>query len=128
MDAPVNPQVVVLLVDDDVTVTRLLARMLREDGYGVETLVDGAGAIARLANGARPDVLVIDYRLPHADGLAVASYARARFPGIPVIVITSWAELVAKSATILTPPPVVLGKPLVYSDLKREIAQATRTG
>lgn len=116
----------VLLVDDDVATTRMLAKMLREDGYLVETAADGAAAIARLARGDRPDVVVVDYRLPHADGLAVAAFARARFPNIPLIVVTGWAEVVAGSDTGLDPKPLVLGKPINYTDLSTEIARLTR--
>jgi len=115
-----------LLIDDDVAATRTLAKMLREDGYVVETAADGAAAIARLARGERPDAIIVDFRLPHADGLAVASFARARFPNVPVIVVTGWAEVVAKSDVVLDPPPHVMGKPVSYEELRALLGKLTR--
>src|SRR5262247_1561305 len=106
-----------LLVEDDAPVARTLAHMLGEDGFEVEVAFDGVSAIARLGREPRPSALVLDYWLPNIDGLAVADYARSRYPGIPIIIVTSYAEIVARVQSRLDPAPVVLCKPLSYADL-----------
>jgi CheY-like chemotaxis protein len=117
--------VLVLVVEDDARTARMLARMLEEDGYTTEVTFDGAAAVGRLAQRPMPDVLVVDYRLPHIDGLAVAAYARSIKPDVRVIVITSYAEVIARAHQTLDPPPVILSKPLVYRDLMAELSRAT---
>jgi two-component system response regulator MprA len=111
----------ILVVDDDVRTTRLLVRMLREDGFDVELAVDGAAAIGRLARSPIPDVLVTDIQMPHADGVAVVRYARSRRPDLPVLVVTGYPELVPRYPDEIRPPPTVLGKPLDYARLSDEI-------
>jgi two-component system response regulator MprA len=111
----------ILLVDDDARTARRLAQMLREDGYEVDLVADGAAAIAYLARSPLPDVLVTDLRLPYADGLAVTQYARARKPGLPVIVVTGYPHMVAASGSDFQPAPHVFTKPLDYHELSSEL-------
>jgi CheY-like chemotaxis protein len=115
----------VLIVEDDAPTARTLAKMLVEDGFKIELAFDGAGAIARLGRGNLPDVLVVDYRLPHVDGLAVAAYARSLNPVMPIIFLTSYPELIARAKGKLNPAPVILGKPLSYPDLTAELVRAS---
>ena len=115
----------ILVVDDDARTARLLARMLREDGFDVDLALDGAAAIGRLARSPMPDVLVTDLRLPYADGVAVASYARSRQPRLPVLVVTGYPNLVAREGDVLDPAPTVLSKPLDYTALGDELRRLT---
>ncbi len=114
----------VLIVEDDARSARTLARLLGEDGYVVELAFDGGAAVARLGREPAPDALVVDYMLPHIDGVAVASYARSLFPDLPVFVVTSYQEVVSRMRTGLHPPAVMLPKPLIYADLTRELERA----
>jgi len=111
----------VLLVEDDAPTARTLAHMLTEDGFDVEIAFDGATAIAGLGRGPRPDVVVVDYWLPNVDGLTVAEYARSRYPGIPIVIVTSYAEVVARAKSNLDPRPVLISKPVIYKDLVSEL-------
>lgn len=106
---------VVLLVEDDVRTARLLAKLLREDGWDVDTVFDGAAAIQRLTGDRLPDALIVDVRLPHADGIAVAKFARSHDAEVPVVFVTAYSETVDASA--FEPKPLVLGKPVSYPDL-----------
>lgn len=118
----------VLLVEDDEPAARTLASLLREDGYDVEIVLDGAEAITRLGRSPAPDVLVVDYKLPHVDGLAVAAYGRSQHAPLVVVMVTSYSEVVARLDSHLDPPPVMLGKPLAYADLTRELERARPPG
>lgn len=114
-----------LIVEDDARTARTLSQMLQEDGYDVELAFDGANAIARLGREPRPDVLVVDYRLPHVDGMVVARYARSRYPELPVFVVSSYPEVVLQSPP-LNPPAILLTKPLIYRELTDELARTVR--
>lgn len=113
----------VLIAEDDAQTARVLARLLRDDGYEVEVVLDGAAAIARLSRGRMPEILIVDYRLPHADGLAVARYARSRSSSVRIVLVTSYREIVeplVDPASGMT----ILGKPLVYADLVNRLPPA----
>jgi two-component system response regulator MprA len=109
------------MVENDAPAARTLAHMLTEDGFDVEIAFDGATAIAGLGRGPRPDVLVLDYLLPNVDGLTVAEYARSRYPGVPIFMVTSYAEVVAQAKSNLDPRPVLISKPVVYKDLLSQL-------
>lgn len=86
---PVRPAKV-LVVEDDPTICDLLMLHLSGEGHQVDTAVDGASALARVAQGFRPDLLLTDFNLPNAmDGLALASKLRERLDAaLPVIILT----------------------------------------
>jgi DNA-binding NtrC family response regulator len=122
MDAMMVDPALILVVDDDVRTARLLVRMLRDDGFEVELATDGATAIGRLGRQPMPDVLVTDLRMPHADGMAVARYARSRRPNLPVFVVTGYPHLVAPGGSLsIEPPPVVHAKPIDYARLSSDL-------
>lgn len=124
---PANPARLVLLVDDDKRTTARLAQMLREDGFDVEVAHDGAAAIARLGRTPPPDVVVTDFQLPHADGFAVARYARSRDPRVAIVLVTGYPQLVqAETHGPMLPPPEVLTKPLEYESFRRLLDELAR--
>jgi len=84
---------VVLVVDDDARVLELLDIAFRAHGFKVVKAADGDEAIRRIA-GDRPDLVVLDVRLPKKSGLEVCEIIR-RDPTdsrLPIIVISAAAE------------------------------------
>jgi DNA-binding response OmpR family regulator len=74
----------VLLVDDDTVATQQFARILKLEGYTVDMAFDGDTAL-RMTARQRPDVLLVDLRMPTMDGLAFlrafeTTYGRKRVP------------------------------------------------
>ena len=67
----------------------LIAESLEADGFAVAQASDGADAIERL-RGFAYDALVVDLRLPDADGMDVLDEALDRYPGIRAVVITGF--------------------------------------
>jgi CheY-like chemotaxis protein len=112
----------IFLVDDDSRSTRVLAHMLREDGHKVELAFDGAAALGRLTRDPLPTVLVVDVRMPHVDGIAVARYARSRSPHIPIIFLTSYPQLVIDKALPGDLKATIHGKPVDYHKLRAQIS------
>lgn len=115
-----EPPTLILVVDDDARSVNRLAIMLREDGYEVETELDGEAAIQRLSRAPAPAVLVTDLHLPRGNGAEVARFARAHVADMPVVVVTGYPQLAPLD---LTPAPIVLTKPLVYRDLSAALAR-----
>ena len=77
----------VLVVDDDPTVSEVVARYLERDGYAVETVADGRTALDR-ALAEPPDLVVLDLMLPGLDGLEVCRRLRALAP-VPIVILTA---------------------------------------
>ena len=83
----------VLVVEDKDSLRAMLEEMLRAEGWNVVGLPDGSKAIERLRSGERVDVVLTDWRLPGADGLAVLEAARAADPTLPVVVMTAFGSI-----------------------------------
>ena len=77
----------ILVVDDDPTVSDVVARYLRREGYEVTLVGDGPSALESAA-AESPDLVVLDIMLPGLDGLAVCRTLRERSP-VPVILLTA---------------------------------------
>ena len=98
---PGLPRVRVFLVDDHEVVRRGVAEVL-EDDAGI-TVVGEAGSVAEAlvrAPGMRPDVALLDMRLPDGDGASLCRELRARVPGLGCLILTSYAEQAAREAAI----------------------------
>ena len=80
----------VLLAEDDPTISEPLARALRREGYEVTVVEDGVAAV-EAARGA-PDLLVLDLGLPGMDGLDVCRRVRAEGLTVPVLILTARAD------------------------------------
>ncbi|CAN5270537.1 hypothetical protein BH18ACT4_BH18ACT4_01290 [soil metagenome] len=83
-----------MLVDDDPKFRDLLERILVDDDFDVTASVSSAeAALAAVAEGTEPDVVVVDYTLPDVDGLRLADELCLRRPGQRVIIFSSLFDL-----------------------------------
>ncbi|MEW5838973.1 MAG: response regulator [Pseudomonadota bacterium] len=79
------------VIDDDEALRELLLRYLGEQGFTVRGLSDGGALDQALAEGARPDVFLLDLMLPGEDGLSIAR--RLRAGGVtPIIMLSARGE------------------------------------
>jgi len=79
------------VIDDDEALRELLLRYLGEQGFAVRGLNDGAALDHALAEGARPDVFLLDLMLPGEDGLSIARRLRAG-GATPIIMLSARGE------------------------------------
>ena len=80
----------ILVVDDEPSVTDLLAYNLRKALYDVQVAADGREAL-RLAGEFQPDLILLDLMIPEVDGLDVCRELR-KTSNVPVIMITALGE------------------------------------
>ena len=80
----------ILIVDDEPSVTDLLAYNLRKAHYDVSIAADGRAAL-RLAGEFQPDLILLDLMIPEVDGLDVCRELR-KSSNVPVIMITARGE------------------------------------
>src|ERR687885_157084 len=109
----------VLVVDDDAAVRESLARALRLEGYDVELAVDGAEALERLvdANGAAPDLVVLDVLMPNVDGLEVCRRLRRTGSRLPVLMLTARDEVADRVAGLDAGADDYVTKPFALEEL-----------
>ena len=81
-----------LVVDDEQSICWGLRRLGESVGHAVVTASSAEQALA-LAERERPDVIVLDVRLPGMDGLTALGRLREKLGPTPVIVITAYGDL-----------------------------------
>lgn len=84
------PRQRILIVDDHEDTRFVLATVLDHAGYDVVEARDGAEGVAR-AVGERPDLILMDMRMPGMDGVAAARLIRSRsgLEAVPIIAVTA---------------------------------------
>ena len=115
----------VLVVEDDDAMRAFLEESLREEGYIVGTACNTLSAIVNLI-GARPDVLVIDWKMPDLDGFALLAAVRRCFTEVPVIFVTAFARPEVEKRALAQGAFSFLPKPFRLSVLVAELQRALR--
>ncbi|HET9511322.1 MAG TPA: response regulator, partial [Sphingomonas sp.] len=82
----------ILLVEDEDMVRAVAERALTRQGYTVRTAENGEAALDVLGEGPAPDLLVSDVVMPSMDGPTMARRVRARFPDVPILFMSGYAE------------------------------------
>jgi DNA-binding response OmpR family regulator len=81
----------VLIIDDDAAVREALGRVLTEAGYEVSAAADGEEG-ARLFGPEEVDLVLLDLNLPGQGGWEVFERLTARYPFVPIIIITGMTD------------------------------------
>ena len=113
----------VMVVDDTDHVRQMLASMLTLDGFEVvDEVASGSEAVRRI-EGADPDVVVIDYRMPGMDGLDTARTIKGKRPGQLMVLYTAFIDADLQKAADEAGVAVCLGKVEGLASLEREISR-----
>ncbi|GGY37047.1 ATP-binding protein [Pseudoduganella albidiflava] len=113
----------VLLVEDDDFVRTCMADALATLGCQVAQVADGAAGLDALA-GRRPGVLVTDYLMPGITGAELARKARERFAGLPIVVVTGYADMDAIRHAV--GDVEILRKPFLIAELGAAVRKVLR--
>ena len=124
-----SPRPVLLLVEDDEDLGRLLKTMLREIADVAYTR-DGREALAWLASNPAPAAVLTDRAMPHVDGITLAKTLRAdpRWKHIPVVMLTAMGDTKGTVDAINAGVRQYLHKPFKSADLIAKIAKTLREG
>lgn len=79
----------ILVVDDDASVAGALSRFLESEGHGFRVASNAADGLA-LIEQRRPDLVLMDIRMPGIDGLAALDRVQAMYPGLSVVMMTGY--------------------------------------
>jgi CheY-like chemotaxis protein len=85
----------ILLVDDDADVRESLTECLLSSGHEVRTAENGRRALEHLRAGSRPDLILLDLRMPLLDGYEVLETLRAseHLSSIPVLIVSALRDV-----------------------------------
>jgi two-component system OmpR family response regulator len=82
----------IVIVEDDEEIHRLVRDMLLREGFSVEVAADGE-ALDHLLTLQRPDLVILDLMLPGEDGLSICRRLRSR-GGVPIMILTAKADAI----------------------------------
>ena len=111
----------VLLVEDDPDVRETVGGMLVTLGFTPLIAEDGPSALRMMEAGRRFDLLLTDQRMPGMTGAQLAAAVRARYPAMPVVLVTGYADDLQVSGERW-----VLTKPFATSRLAETLRAALR--
>jgi CheY-like chemotaxis protein len=103
---------VALLVDDEELVRISTADMLGDLGFDVIEAVSAEQALQLIGDGLEPDIVITDHLMPGLTGAGLAGNLRTLRPGLPVLIVSGYAEADGISAEIAR-----LTKPFRTADL-----------
>jgi two-component system cell cycle sensor histidine kinase/response regulator CckA len=119
---------VVLVVEDEEAVLRMAERVLRQAGWEVLTADSAEAALALFGPHAQaPRLMISDMVLPGLDGAALAAALRRRWPCMPVLMVSGYADA-ALRARLEQTDVRFMAKPYRLADLVAQAATLTDRG
>jgi len=117
----------VLVVDDEPDVRKLVRMTLEKAGYDVVEAEDGKKAIAEIKkdeNSLLLNLIITDIRMPNMNGIDVINYYRKEWPSIPLIVLTGFPDRDMATAMLQHGVVDYLVKPVEAEKLRASVAKA----
>lgn len=115
---------IILLAEDDTRHRRMLCSVLNEWGYDVREAANGLEAIERCSESPRPDLALVDVRMPQKSGLEALPDLLAIAPGMPVILMTAFSDLEMAVQAMRQGAWDYVAKPLDMEKLKYALSHA----
>jgi two-component system response regulator GlrR len=115
----------ILLVDDDPDILKLVSMRLRASGYEVRAVDSGHAALAALA-ASRPQLVITDLKMDGMDGMALFEAIRNTAPTLPVIILTAHGTIPDAVAATKRGVFGFLPKPFDHQALLEQVAQALK--
>ncbi|HEY2388909.1 MAG TPA: sigma-54 dependent transcriptional regulator [Candidatus Binatia bacterium] len=110
----------ILVADDEAAVRESIAEVLRDEGYQVTAVADGAAAL-QAVDGREFDIVLTDLRMPGADGLAILRHVRQVSPQALVLLMTAHATVDTAIEALQRGAQDYLLKPLIFEDVLHKI-------
>jgi CheY-like chemotaxis protein len=120
----------ILVVDDNELNLKLLRVTLVAEGYDVATARDAGEALAALAAGERPRLILMDLQLPGVDGLELTRRLRAdpATADVPIVAVTSFAMSHDRDAALAAGCDEYVPKPIDTRKLPALVARFVSQG
>jgi CheY-like chemotaxis protein len=119
----------ILIVDDEPDIAELFRqrfrREVRQGRYVLHFAGSGEEALVKLADGVRPQLIVIlsDINMPGRDGLTLLRETRAHWPELPVIMVTAYGDDERREFAQRYGAAAFVTKPVDFDRLKQQLQQ-----
>lgn len=112
----------ILIVDDDIQATALIADVLSVHGYETATLNESAKTL-EIANTVKPDIFVLDLMMPPPDGFKLCRMLRAdpNFKHTPILIVTALDDTDSKIVALGAGANDYLAKPFQIDELALKV-------
>ncbi len=115
----------VLIIEDEEKMSRMLARVLREEGHVAETAGDGRTGLARALDDTF-DLLIVDWMLPERSGVQIVRGLRAAEIYTPVLMLTARGQVEDRVEGLDSGADDYLPKPFALPELLARARALTR--
>ncbi len=116
----------ILLTEDDDSVRAFVSRALELDGHDVAIACHGVEAMERLTEcDGGFDLLVTDVKMPIMDGIALAHEAAGLWPGLPILLMTGFADQRERAQDLADVIRDVVTKPFTLDQIREAVSEAT---
>ena len=113
-----------LVVDDDSAVREVTVTILSELGCNVRQAGSGLAALHALDTGSAVDLVVLDFAMPGMNGVEVAREIRQRWPRMPILFVTGYADKSALTSVESITAERIVQKPFCDGELERKVMAA----
>jgi two-component system, cell cycle sensor histidine kinase and response regulator CckA len=121
-------QETILVVDDEDSVRKLIEKTLQRHGYQVLSAANGPAAIAMVEGFAgRIDLALVDIMMPEMSGRETYQRIAQQRPGLKVIYMSGYSQLVVASEKLADPEDAFLYKPYTLAGLVSRVQQVLQT-
>lgn len=115
----------ILIIEDEEKMARMLARVLREEGYVVETAGDGRTGLGRALDDSF-DLLIVDWMLPERSGIQIVRGLRAADIATPALMLTARDQVEDRVEGLDAGADDYLPKPFALPELLARVRALTR--
>ncbi len=115
----------ILIIEDEEKMARMLARVLREEGYVAETVGDGRTGLSRALDDTF-DLLIVDWMLPERSGVQIVRGLRAAEVETPVLMLTARGQVEDRVEGLDAGADDYLPKPFALPELLARVRALTR--
>ena len=120
-----RPMQKILIVDDDPEILEIIADILREGGYAVDTAPDGVMAIRHI-DAESYDLVITDLNLPEIDGMMVLKHVVDQSPDTMCIILTGYGTIKSAVEAIKTGAFDYITKPIKSGEILLVVEKALR--
>ena len=113
----------ILLIEDEIRLSRILTLVLKDHGYQVKTAMDGGQGIDAW-NQWHPELVITDLKMKPVDGMAVLKFGRLNFPDVPLIILTAFGSIETAVGAMKKGAFDFLSKPDDHGQLLEIVEQA----
>jgi len=116
-----QPRRKILVVDDQESMRVLLQDMLEEIGYEV-SLAEGGMQALKMLEESQFDLVLSDLNMPEMDGSVLLKEIKARYPGLPVVIITGYGTFHTEKRLMREGADGYISKPCTLAKIDRVLS------